>query len=189
MNTDVTKAMSAKSDQWNAEDFLGGPKTIRITEVQVKSTAEQPVWISFENDEGRVWKPAKTVTRTLAAIWGADAARWVGLHCTIYCDPTITWAGLACGGIRISHMEGLTQPRTLMLSKAKGKRAATVIKPLEVTKAADKPPTVDRADLQRQSDAAKEMTPDAKKAWWAGLTKDEKAVVTELSRVGSAKDE
>jgi len=179
---DVTKAIEPKSDQLNADDLLTGARTIRIREVKVAPGQEQPVWIYFDGDNGKPWKSSKTGTRTLASIWGPDASKWIGLSCTIYCDEDVTWGGAKVGGIRVSHMEGLTSARTLMLTKTRGKKGATVIKPLEVTKAADKPPTVDRADLQRQSDAAKEMTPDAKKAWWAGLTKDEKAVVTELNK-------
>lgn len=179
MTMDVTKAMAPKSDQWNAEDFIGGPKTIKITGVNVQSSTEQPVWISFENDDGRVWKPAKTVTRTLAAIWGHDASRWVGLSCTIYCDPTITWAGVACGGIRISHMEGLTSPRTLMLSKSKGKRAATVVKPLVVEPTVT-PPTRDlRAEMESVAG-----DDEAKRKWWSGLTADEREQVRAMSAGG-----
>ena len=180
---DVSKAIEPKSDQQNADSLLTGPRTIKIRDIKYDPAAEaQKLWLYFDGDDDKPWKPCKTSARCLVQVWGADANKWIGLSCTIYCDPEVVFGGARVGGIRISHMEGLTQPRTLSLTKTRGKKGATVIKPLEVTKAADKPPTVDRADLQRQSDAAKEMTPDAKKAWWAGLTKDEKAVVTELNK-------
>ncbi len=128
---DVTRAMSAKSDQLNAEDLIAGPRTIRITDVQDKG-GEQPLWVFFEGDNGRPWKPSKTAIRCLAAVWGDDGAKWIGLHCTVFNDETVTWAGKAVGGIRVSHMEGLSQPRSLMLTRTRGKKAETIIQPLAV---------------------------------------------------------
>lgn len=187
---DVTKAIEPKSDQLNSDDLLTGPRTIRIRAVKVQPGQEQPVWIYFDGDDNKPWKSCKTATRTLAAIWGPDASRWIGLSLTLYCDPDVTWGGAKVGGIRVSHMEGLTSPRTLMLTKTRGKKGATVIKPLEVTaqtppvtksKPADNPaPVIDRAELKRQMD---EIGTDAtkKKEWWGGLTDDERAVVKELA--------
>ncbi|TCO70246.1 hypothetical protein [Rhodovulum euryhalinum] len=133
MNIDITAAIRPKSDQLNADDLLTGPRTIRIRDVQVVS-GEQPVSVFFDGDEGRPWKPAKSALRVLAAVWGPDASRWVGMHCTIYNDETVTWAGVAVGGIRVSAMEGLSQPRTLMLTKTRGRKAGVTIQPLVVSK-------------------------------------------------------
>ena len=187
MTMDVTKAIEPKSDQLNADDLMTGPRTIKIREVKVAPGQEQPVWVYFDGDNGKPWKSCKTATRTLAAIWGADASKWIGLSCTLYCDPEVTWGGAKVGGIRVSHMEGLTSARTLMLTKTRGKKGATVIKPLEVgtaktakPKSNPAPVTVDRTEMQRQMT---EVEGDAarKKEWWAGLTDDEKAVVKELA--------
>lgn len=190
MTIDVTKAIEPKSDQLNADDLMTGPRTIKIREVKVAPGQEQPVWVYFEGDNNKPWKSCKTATRTLAAIWGADASKWIGLSCTLYCDPEVTWGGAKVGGIRVSHMEGLTSARTLMLTKTRGKKGATVIKPLEVvthnkpapTTVRVKPAvvTVDRTEMQRQMT---EVEGDAarKKEWWAGLTDDEKAVVKDLA--------
>lgn len=133
-NIDITSAIRPKSDQLNADDLLTGPRTIRIRDVQV-STGEQPVSVYFDGDDGKPWKPAKSALRVLAAIWGANAARWIGLACTIHNDETVTWAGVAVGGIRVSHMEGLSKPRKLMLTKTRGKKSETTILPLVVEKA------------------------------------------------------
>lgn len=128
---DITRAMAPKSDQLNADDLLGGPRTIRIRDVQV-TTGEQPVSVYFDNDEGRPWKPGKTAMRCLASIWGTNAAKWIGMSCTIYCDETVTWAGDAVGGIRVSHMEGISKPRVLKLTKTRGKKVGVTIQPLVV---------------------------------------------------------
>lgn len=128
---DITKAMAAKSDQLNADDLLSGPRVIRIRDVQVK-TGEQPVSIFFDGDDDKPWKPSKTALRCLAAVWGDDGQKWIGLHCTIYNDETVKWAGVEVGGIRVSHMEGLSQPRRLMLTYTRGKKREHTIQPLEV---------------------------------------------------------
>lgn len=190
---DITKAIEPRSDQQNADSFLTGPRTIKIRDIKYDPTAEQqPLWIYFEGDEGKPWKPCRTAARCLVHVWGANATKWVGLSCTLYCDPEVTFGAARVGGIRISHMEGLKEPRTLQLTKTRGKKGATVIKPLEVATPANPAPTtvkvkpssasviVDRTEMQRQmtdvdGDAAR------KKEWWAGLTDDEKAVVKELA--------
>ena len=130
---DVSKAIEPKSDQQNADDLLAGPRTIRINDVQMNEAAkEQKLWIRFDGDDGKPWKPSKTATRVLASIWGVDGAKWIGKHCTIYCDPAVTWAGQEVGGIRVSHMEGLDKPRKLMLTKTRGKKDGVTIQPLVV---------------------------------------------------------
>lgn len=179
MTMDVTKAIEPKSDQLNADDLLTGPRTIRIREVKVQAGQEQPVWIYFDGDNNKPWKSSKTGTRTLAAIWGADASKWIGLHCTIYCDPEVTWGGMKVGGIRVSHMEGLDAPRTLMLTKTRGKKGATVIKPLVVDRKPENP-KIDRVALKA---AMEQYANDAegKAAWWKGLTADERAAVKEMA--------
>lgn len=181
---DVTKAIEPKSDQLNADDLLTGPRTIRIREVKVAAGQEQPVWIYFDGDDNKPWKSCKTATRTLAAIWGADASKWIGLSLTLYCDPDVTWGGAKVGGIRVSHMEGLTSPRTLMLTKTRGKKGATVIKPLEVTapkQTEQIKPKLTRDELKRQMEAV--ANDAAKKAeWWRGLTADQQAIVKELAK-------
>lgn len=128
---DITRAIAPKSDQLNADDLLAGPRTIRIRDVAV-SDGEQPVSVYFDGDNGRPWKPAKTALRCLAAVWGPNAAAWVGMSLTLFNDETVTWAGQQVGGIRVAAMEGLTAPRELKLTKTRGKRASVVIQPLEV---------------------------------------------------------
>lgn len=160
-NKDVTKAIQAKSDQLNADDIIGGAITIKIRDVVVKD-GDQPISIFYDGDNNRPWKPCKTAARCLAAIWGANANQWVGMSCTIFNDPTVTWAGAAVGGIRVSHMEGLEKPRSLQLAKTRGKKGAVTIQPLQVTPVAD----VDPAPiLQSARDAAKQGR-DVFMAWW-----------------------
>lgn len=186
MTLDVTKAIEPRSDQLNYDDFLTGPRTVKIDRVEVKSGAEQPVAVHLVGYEGKPWKPCKTSLRCLVAIWGPDASRWSGLSLTIYGDHDVTWGGMKVGGIRVSHMEGLTSPRTLMLTKTRGKKGATVIKPLEVAIA--HVPVIDESELARQMESVAN-DPEAKRKWWSGLSRDEQAVVKGLAAKKEAGDE
>lgn len=186
---DVTKAIEPKSDQQNADSLLSGPRTIKIRDIAYNPTAEsQPLWIYFEGDEGKPWKPCRTAARVLVSIWGPDAKKWIGLHCTIYNDPDVVFGGAKVGGIRVSHMEGLSSPRTLMLTKTRGKKGATVIKPLEVEAAASTESNpvlkskVDRDALREEAAGAKLMGAEQKREWWASKTDEERAVLKELAQ-------
>lgn len=133
MTIDITKTMVGKTDQLNAYDLLSGPRTIKIRHVKVvEKDVQQPLWIYFHGDEEKPWKPALTVRRILGLVWGLDAEKWVGLSCTIWCDPKVSFGGADVGGIRVSHMEGLTQPRKLNLATARNARGNFTVQPLKV---------------------------------------------------------
>ena len=182
---DVTKAIEPKSDQTNADSLLSGPRTIKIRDIAYDPTAEtQKLWIYYEGDDGKPWKPCRTSARCIVAIWGPDASKWIGLSCTIYCDHDVQFGGAKVGGIRVSHMEGLTSARTLMLTKTRGKKGATVIKPLVLTdtpKPDVTPPALNTTALNAEFEASKAMTGDDKKAWWAGKTADEREYLKGLA--------
>lgn len=161
---DVTKAIQPKSDQLNADSLIVGPRTIRIRDVQINATAEQPIWIFFDGDDNKPWKPCKTAARCLASIWGSNAAQWIGMHCTLYNDPTVTWAGAAVGGIRVSHMEGLDKPRQLNLTKTRGKKGIVTIQPLFIDGADTN--QVSAKDAQNAARKAASGGKDAFEAWW-----------------------
>lgn len=165
---DVTKAIQPKSDQINADSLVTGPQTIKLRDVKVDPTGEQPIWVYFEGDDNKPWKPCKTSARCLAAIWGANAAQWLGMSCTIYNDPTVTWGGAAVGGIRVSHMEGIDKPRVLSLTKTRGKKGQITIQPLI---AHDAP----KIDVEAANESVRAAALNGKAAfviWWksnAGL--------------------
>ena len=183
MTLDVSKAIEPKSDQQNADDYLSGPQTVKIIGVDIKATSEQPVWIHLEGKEGKPWKPSKTALRCLAMIWGADASKWSGLSLTLYNDPEVTWGGMKVGGIRVSHMEGLTEPRTLMLTRTRGKKGATVIKPLVVGKSVGEGKSATSIDTQALFQDARdnaELGREGFGAWWKSKTKAEREAMGEI---------
>lgn len=127
---DMTAAITPKSDQINADDLISGPRTIRISRVEVRPSPDQPVSIFYDGDGGKPWKPCKSMSRVLVAAWGADANAYVGRSVTLYRDPNVLWGGMAVGGIRISHMSHIERDMVMALTATKGKRAPFKVKPL-----------------------------------------------------------
>lgn len=133
--SDMTQTIVPKSDQLNSDDLIAGPRTIRITKVAVDMGGEQPASVYFEGDGGKPFKPCKSMRRVMVALWGADSAAYVGRSMTLYRDPKVTWGGMAVGGIRISHMSGIEEKTTLVLTETKKTRKPFVVSPLVASKA------------------------------------------------------
>lgn len=129
----LLKSIEPKSDQLNAEDLLTGPVTVVVEAVHVGEGEQQPVTIAITGH--KPYRPCKTMRRLLVVLWGPDAAAWVGRQLTLFCDAGVKWAGQNVGGIRISHMSHIDEPKTMMLSESKGKRKPVTVYPLEAAKA------------------------------------------------------
>lgn len=126
---DMSRFVEAKSDQLSADDLIGAPRTITITRV-TGSDGDQPVSIHYEGDGGKPFKPCKTMRRVLLAVWGRNAADYVGRSMTIYRDDSVTFGGLNVGGIRISHMSHIDKKTVVVVMKTKGKKAGIEVNPL-----------------------------------------------------------
>lgn len=126
---DISKSTEPKSDQQNFDDYVSGPKTVTVSEVKVVN-GDQPVEIHLVEFPGRPYKPGKSMRRVLVACWGPEASAYTGRKLTLYGDPTITFGKEAVGGIRISHLSHLAEPKTIALTITRGKRAPFVVQPL-----------------------------------------------------------
>jgi hypothetical protein len=136
---DMSSTIIPKSDQLNADDLLAGPRTVTITVVRASpASAEQPVMVSFDGDNGKPYMPCKSMRRVMVAVWGADASQYPGRSMTLFRDAEVTWGGMAVGGIRISHMSHLDAPMVLALTATKKTRKPYKVLPLVVT--APEPP-------------------------------------------------
>lgn len=135
MTSDMRPTIIPKSDQTNTDDLLGGPRTIKITGVSIRPGTEQPVSISYENDNGKPYKPCKSMCRVMVHLWGPDANKYVGRQITLYADPKVLWGGMAVGGIRISHMSDIDGASTMALTATKGSRKPFIVQPLATKKA------------------------------------------------------
>lgn len=130
---DMTKTTEAKSDQLNAVDLTGAPKTITITKVAIPG-GDQPVTINYEDDGGKPYKPCKGMRRGLVAIWGKDAEQYIGRALTLVINPDVTWGGAAVGGIQISHASDIDKQIKFPLALSKQKRIMFTIDPLHAVK-------------------------------------------------------
>lgn len=127
---DVSDTIVAKSDQLNADDLIGGPITVRVVDVN-KPGGDQPITIKYEGDNGRPFKPCKTVRRILVKAWGKDASQWKGRLMTLYCDPSVKWGGKAIGGIRVSHLSDIPSDLEISLTETRGSKKPHHVKKLQ----------------------------------------------------------
>lgn len=121
-----------KSDQLNSEQLLYGPLTITVTSV-ARGSDDQPIIVHYRNENGRPYKPCKSMRKVLIFAWGEDGNQWVGRSMTLFNDLSVKWAGVAVGGIRISHMTHIEREISLSLTATRGKKEPFVIKILKPT--------------------------------------------------------
>ena len=123
----VLASIEPKSDQLNADDLIPGPITVTITGVR-RGDQEQPIIVDL--DGLRPYKPCKSMRRLMIAVFSDEPKKWVGHRMTLYNDPEVKWAGVKVGGIRISHMSGIGEPKTFLLTQTRGKKAEVTIFPI-----------------------------------------------------------
>jgi len=128
-DVDMSKTVDPKSDQLNTDDLIAGPRTIKIERVTASTTPEQPVSVHYEGDNGKPWKPCKSMRRVLIALWGSKGSGYVGKRVTLYRDDTVKFGGIEVGGIRISHAD-IDSDVTIALTESRAKRKPTVIRKL-----------------------------------------------------------
>lgn len=129
MDLDMTESLAPKSDQLDAVDLLGGPRTFKIEQVS-KGNPEQPFNFHLEGFP-RVWRPGKSMRRVIVAAWGGKTSAYVGQSVTLYCDNAVEFGGAAVGGTRISHMTGIDKPLKVPLLIKKGRSALFTVQPLK----------------------------------------------------------
>lgn len=128
---DMRTTIAPKSDQLNFDDFIAtGSLTITITDVKGSADPQQPVSIHYQGDNGKPYKPCKSMRRVLVHVWGSDGMKYVGRSLTLYGDPKVMFGGIAVGGIRISHMSDISEPVTMALSVSKASRKPYTVQPL-----------------------------------------------------------
>lgn len=189
----ILQSIVPKSDQWNFEDFIGGPKTFVVAGVSAGS-AEQPVNIRLEGEK-RFYRPSKTMRRVLVLLWGDDGHKWVGRSMTLYGDPGVMFGGVKVGGIKISHMSDIDGPQSINLTVKRGQKAPIKVLPIprgnggsaqgaephsSVTgnEATAEPPALDEdSDLYNGLRGAAEMgTVNLQNAWAALLPEERKSL-------------
>lgn len=133
---DMSSVIIPKSDQINADTLLAGPMTVTIQDVQIRGGQEQPVSIMLDESE-LAYRPCKSMSRVLVQAWGADAKAYIGRRLTLYRDPSVKWAGMEVGGIRISHLSHIDGKMQMQLTATKGQRKPHIVMPLVVEQKVD----------------------------------------------------
>ena len=151
---DIAATTAPRSDQQNFDDYVGGPKTVTVSEVTPGST-EQPVEIHLVEFPGRPYKPSKSMRRVLVAAWGSDSTPWAGRRLTLDGDPTVKFGGAVVGGIKIRALSHIDKRLSLNLTVTKGKRAPHTVEPLP-----------DAAPAPTADDVAAATDPTQLRAWW-----------------------
>lgn len=165
---DISDTLAPNSDQLDAIELLGGPRTFTITKVS-KGNAEQPVQVHLA-EFPRPWRPGKSMRRVLAACWGTDASQWAGRRVTLYCDESVRFGSEVVGGTRISHLSHIDKPKSVPLLVSRGKSATFRVQPL-----ADDAPT---------------SPVDALRAEWKTADPDrKKEIEAEVARLTSEADQ
>jgi len=126
---DMSRVIIPDSSQINADELQAGPITVKIAGVKIKGGKEQPVDIILEGME-KVYRPCKSMCRCMVAAWGADSSKYIGRSMTLYCDPTVKWAGLAVGGLRISHMSDISDDMTMALTVTRANKKPFTVRPI-----------------------------------------------------------
>ena len=163
-------AIVPRSDQWNADDFMGGPRTFTIAAVN-DPKAESPYDIALIEDDGkRAWRPPNSVLSGLAQAWGTfEREDWVGRRVTLYRDPTVRMGKDSVGGIRVSHISHISKPTTVQVTVSRGRKGPMTFQPLT-----EAPPITPATPEEVQS-----CTEVAElRAMWATATPEVQALIT-----------
>lgn len=132
----ISKTITPKSDQLNADDLIGGAITIKIRDVKVLDSEIQPLQVFFEGDNNKPYKPSKGMRRVLIQLWGVEGDNFIGKSLTLYRDENVKFGGDAVGGIRISHASHINEPTRVLETVSKGKRRPITINVLKTSKKA-----------------------------------------------------
>lgn len=129
----IRQTIIPKSDQLNADQLFGVSVTIKVTRVEVNLRVDQPVIIHYEGEDGRPYKPCKTMRRVLVFGWGEDVANWAGRSLTLYNQHDVKFGGQEVGGVRISHMSHIDEDICVKMTATRGKKEPITIKRLRIS--------------------------------------------------------
>jgi hypothetical protein len=138
----IEDTLAPTSDQLDAVDLLGGPRTFTIENVGRNNSPEQPLNVKLA-EFPRVWRPGKSMRRVLAFAWGTDASKYTGRRVTLYCDPEVTFGKDRVGGTRISHLSHIDKALSIPLLVTRGKSKVFTVQPLKEQPASVAEPTAE----------------------------------------------
>lgn len=126
---DLTESIAPKSEQLDAVDLLGGPRTFTITNV-TEGKPDQPFHFHLEGFP-RTWRPSKGMRRVIVQAWGPKPDKYIGQRVTLFCDPTVKFGNDVIGGTRISHMSGIQGELKVPMIIKRGQSGIFTVQPLK----------------------------------------------------------
>ena len=120
------------SEYITSELFADGADTFTITGVtEVELEGKRRHAVQLAETEGKAWIPAFTIVKALSEIWSRSISRWVGQRVTLYRDPNVTVGKQKVGGIRVSHITGISKPETVTVKGAMNRPVSYTFEPLQ----------------------------------------------------------
>lgn len=128
---DISEVIAPDSDEMVAADLIGSPpRTFTITEVSEASREGKRVADVRLEGFPRPWRPGKGMSRVMADNWGAETQVWIGRRVELYGDPDVYFGKEKTGGVRISRLSHITQPKTTRTNPRGGKNGTWTVQPL-----------------------------------------------------------
>ena len=124
----MTESLEARSDQINAVD-LSEPRTYTIEKVTA-GKATHPFDFHLVESPGKVYRPNLGMRRVIVDGWGPETSAYHGRRLTLFNEPTVIYAGVEIGGIRVSHMSHLDKPLKTSLAISQKKKVPYTVQPL-----------------------------------------------------------
>lgn len=130
----------AKSDRLNGEDLILSNKIITISKVRkYAEKGENKFDVHYHGEDGRPWKPCKTMRKIMVALWGDNPEPYIGRQIELYYDPSVVYAGEEVGGVRIKAMSDLAGTSKVSVTVRKGQKKVFTIEKLQPQQKPDYP--------------------------------------------------
>lgn len=128
-----------KSDQFNYEHFLAGPKTFKVAKIgSKKDQGKKKLLIYMEGHESTPFVPCLGMIKCLSSAegWGDKLAEWVGRSITLFGDSKVMFGSKELGGVRISHISHIAADYETKITERRGVRIDYLICKLDTAPAA-----------------------------------------------------
>lgn len=170
----LSEALAPRSDQLNADELIAGPRTLKLTGGKITSDGrQQRMTLSYEGDNGKPFKPCKTMGRAMVMLWKLTDEGFTeqvkGKSVRVYRDPEVTFGAEGqVGGIRISHVSHIEKATSVKLTVSQGKKAIFTFHPMPTDASAnrsDQAATETTIDDARDAIANAATLDDLKRVW------------------------
>lgn len=126
---DLSQAFAPNSEQLTYAEVGDQIITVTVTKVTPRADKPKDPAVHLAEFPGKPLLPGVNVGSVLRKAWGLDGKAWVGQRMTIYGDPDVYFGKEKMGGVRVSHVSGITAPVSVP-RRGKGARGQITVQPL-----------------------------------------------------------